>query len=875
MQYYSSQGIPLDLTLGSFINIQGNGNSRDIRVARLAGRFVVAHMKRPGCWIDCRRVPNSRCINAKREDGSLVVVGYWEEYAKSKVYPLPKVYHTEAGFSCVAGRMIGPSAARAGRKIGPSAARADATHEVALMIGNPGKSEEQYVIRILSNKSKEEMQRRIEESGGYLTDGIDKRYKLYDDAGNYVGYLMRCYYMDDGKSDKGGKDHKDGKDGKSGKGHKGRRRIIEAQFVNGGGQGSVYQLDGASEFTESHQYVVKVYNDPDAINVDKLTRLKEIFDNNEGRRSGICYPRFLVYDKPKGGSCVGILMLECERGDTLYNIVSSIQNLRNRNWTRAELVTMAIDILERFEAIHRMGLLMGDVNLNNILVTVNRSSRMPVSVIIDVDSFQIGDDERYLCPVFRNEFLSPRLQMQSSKSRLKRTLNDEYYAIAVLIFNILFLGRHPYETSRTQCLENQLKASDFLFPLSYEQDRDVLGGAYLRIWRSLSEGLRVAFHETFFEAYKEPDREFLSPKEWIKLLKEYQEMISCNILPRTIYPSNPFLLKSYISRFEVDSRNFAGDAQYGCYLNERAKSDDGDNCAIIELGATWMSLFTPNGRGSDEMQEMLRNYVYCIKPDGTLDIEKFVDNTEAYWQEFKRSVDGLLPRITKLYIYSGSFLRNIKNRDEVIAVIKERWGVNIGVLSAAKEVDMLFGTQGGKGKKGAMAVNIGYTSTLLAVWGEKKTKIVELGNLGLTVLRNCIFGTSMKDVTRTDSQFEQIDKEIEDRLQRVKLPKITRAFVVVKGRKINRKNSLSYKDIEEKFEELSKDLLTNRTYVSALYEDVESTRNQQLPKSVFSKFGRRLELSIYLALMHKLGLESLEELVGVYEGMIDDIVNIK
>ena len=857
MQYYSSQGKPLDLTLGSFLNIQGNDNRRDIRVARLAGRFVVAHMKRPGCWIDCRRVPNSRCINAKREDGSLVVVGYWEEYAKSKVYPLPKVYHTEAGFSCVAGR-----------KIMPSAASEDATHEVALMIGNPGKSEEQYVIRILSQKSMEEMQRRIEESGGYLTDGIDKRYKLYDDAGNYVGYLMRCYYMDDHK---GGKGHKSGKGGKGGKG---RRRIIEAQFVNGGGQGSVYQLDGASEFTESHQYVVKVYNNPDAINVDKLTRLKEIFDKNEGRRSGICYPRFLVYDKPKGGRCVGILMLECERGDTLYNIVSSIQNLRNRNWTRAELVTMAIDILERFEAIHRMGLLMGDVNLNNILVTVNRSSRMPVPVVIDVDSFQIGDDEKYLCPVFRNEFLSPRLQMQSSKSRLRRTLNDEYYAIAVLLFNILFLGRHPYETSRTQCIETQLKASDFLFPLSYEQDRDVLGGAYLRIWRSLSEGLRVAFHKTFFEAYKEPSREFLSPMEWIELLKEYQDMISRNILPRTIYPSNPFLLKSYISRFEVDSRNFADDAQYGCYLNELAKSDGGDNCAIIELGTTWMSLFTPNGTSSSKPQEMLRNYVYCIKPDGTLDIEKFVKNTDAHWQEFNRLVVGLRPRITKLYTYSGSFLRNIKNRDEVIATIKERWGVNIGVLSVAKEVDMLFGTQGGKGKKGAMAVNIGYTSTLLATRQGGSTQIFELGDLGLAVLRNLIFGTSMKDVTRTDVQFAQIDREIEERLQRIELPEIKRAFVVVKGRKINGK-SLSDETIEAEFEELSKDLLTNRTYVSALYEDVESTRNQQLPKSVFSKFGRRLELSIYLALMRKLGLESLEELVCVYEGMIDDVVNIK
>lgn len=846
MQYYSSQGKPLDLTLGSLINIQGNGNSRDIRVARLAGRFVVAHMKRPGCWIDCRRVPNSRCINAKREDGSLVVVGYWEEYAKSKVYPLPRMYHTVEGFSCVT--------VRASKKRTVYNSNGDRTLEVGLTNGKNG--DENYVIRLLSQRSLEEMKRLIEESGGNITDGIDKSNKLYDDAGNYVGYLMRCYYMDD---EKGGGSLK---------------RIIASQFVNSGGEGTIYQLDGASEFTESHQYVVKIYNNPDKINVDKLKRLKEIFEQNRECRSRICYPRFMVYDKPKGGKCVGMLMLECESSDTLYNIVGSIQNLRNRNWTRNELVTMAIDILERFEAIHRMGLLMGDVNLNNILVAVDRVNRMPMSVIIDVDSFQIGDEERFLCPVFRHEFLSPRLQMQGEQSNFLRTLNDEYYAIAVLIFNILFLGRHPYETSRPQCLENQIKARDFLFPQGYDQHNDVLRGAYLRIWRSLSEGLRKAFYDTFHQA--DSSREFMSPREWIPLLEEYREQMRNNSLPRTIYPRNKDILDSYLPKFEYDGRNFAGNAQYGCYLNELAKSEDGDNCAIIELGATWMSLFTPNGRGSDEMQELLRNYIYCIKPDGTLDIEKFVKNTDRYWQEFKGSVVGLRPRITKLYIYSGSFLRNIKNRDEVIATIKERWGLNIGVLSVAKEADMLFGTQGGKGKKGAMAVNIGYTSTLLAVWyEEKKTPtIMELGNLGLTVLRNCIFGTSAVGVTRTDLQFAQIDKEIEDRLQRVKFHAIKRAFVVVKGRKISGK-SLSYGAIEEEFEALTKDLLTNRTYVSALYNDVESPMTQLFKASAFSKLGRRLELSIYLALMRKFGLKSLDELVGVYEGMTDDVVNIK
>ena len=849
MQYYSSQGKPLDLTLGQFIHIRGNDNSRDIRVARLADRFVVAHMKRPGQKIDITRVPNSRRINAKREDGSLAVVGYWEEYAKSKVYPLPKVYHTEAGFSCVE---VLEEKRVVAKKRAAYNSNGDRTLEVGLTNGKT--KEGNYVIRLLSQRSLEEMKRLIEESGGNITDGIDKSNKLYDDAGNYVGYLMRCYYMDD---EKGGSSLK---------------RIIASQFVNSGGEGTIYQLDGASEFTESHQYVVKIYNNPDKINVEKLTKLKEIFEQNRERRSRICYPRFLVYDKPKGGRCIGMLMLECESSDTLYNIVGSIQNLKNRNWTRNELVTMAIDILDSFEAIHQMGLLMGDVNLNNILVAVGRVNRMPMSVIIDVDSFQIGDDERFLCPVFRHEFLSPRLQMQGEKSNFLRTLNDEYYAIAVLIFNILFLGRHPYETSRPQCLENQIKARDFLFPQGYDQHNDVLRGAYLRIWRSLSEGLRKAFYDTFHQA--DSSRVFMSPREWIPLLEEYRDQMRNNSLPRTIYPRNKDILDSYLPKFEVDGRNFAGNAQYGCYLNELAKSEGGDNCAIIELGATWMSLFTPNGRGSDEMQELLRNYIYCIKPDGTLDIEKFVKNTDKYWQEFKRTVVGLRPRITKLYIYSGSFLRNIKNRDEVIATIKDRWGLNIGVLSVEKEVDMLFGTQGGKGKKGAMAVNIGYTSTLLAVWGDKKPKIVELGNLGLTVLRNCIFGTSAVGVTRTDLQFAQIDKEIEDRLQSVKLPKITRAFAVVKGRKISGK-TLSYETIEAEFEAFTKDLLTNRTYVSALYNDVESPRTQLLKASVFSKFGRRLELSIYLALMRKWDLRSLEELVCVYEGMIDDVVNIK
>jgi len=65
--------------------------------------------------------------------------------------------------------------------------------------------------------------------------------------------------------------------------------------------------------------------------------------------------------------------------------------------------------------------------------------------LIDCDSFQIAaPHESYLCDVGVSNFCPPELQDLSSYHGVKRTFNHDNFGLALLIFHILFGGRHPF-----------------------------------------------------------------------------------------------------------------------------------------------------------------------------------------------------------------------------------------------------------------------------------------------------------------------------------------------------------------------------------------------------------------------------------------------
>lgn len=102
---------------------------------------------------------------------------------------------------------------------------------------------------------------------------------------------------------------------------------------------------------------------------------------------------------------------------------------------RVELVQLAVTILEKLQLLHRSGVLLGDINLNNILMV------SPSEVwLVDCDSYQVGG---YPCPVGKSPFLPPELLGKHLSQQL-RTPGNEAFAVATLLFMLMLPGKAPY-----------------------------------------------------------------------------------------------------------------------------------------------------------------------------------------------------------------------------------------------------------------------------------------------------------------------------------------------------------------------------------------------------------------------------------------------
>jgi DNA-binding helix-hairpin-helix protein with protein kinase domain len=103
------------------------------------------------------------------------------------------------------------------------------------------------------------------------------------------------------------------------------------------------------------------------------------------------------------------------------------------------IVHSAGNIARAFAAIHDAGQVIGDVNHGNLLV-----SEQATVALIDCDSFEISDKSSvYPCLVGVPPYTPPELQGKSFQG-IRRTTQHDDFGLAVLIFHMLFLGRHPF-----------------------------------------------------------------------------------------------------------------------------------------------------------------------------------------------------------------------------------------------------------------------------------------------------------------------------------------------------------------------------------------------------------------------------------------------
>jgi DNA-binding helix-hairpin-helix protein with protein kinase domain len=103
------------------------------------------------------------------------------------------------------------------------------------------------------------------------------------------------------------------------------------------------------------------------------------------------------------------------------------------------LVLAARNLANAIETIHAHNHVIGDLNEGNVVV----SARSTVT-LIDCDSFQLQiNGHVYPCEVGVANFTPPELQKRSFRG-VSRTVNHDNFGLAVLVFHLLFMGRHPF-----------------------------------------------------------------------------------------------------------------------------------------------------------------------------------------------------------------------------------------------------------------------------------------------------------------------------------------------------------------------------------------------------------------------------------------------
>jgi DNA-binding helix-hairpin-helix protein with protein kinase domain len=103
------------------------------------------------------------------------------------------------------------------------------------------------------------------------------------------------------------------------------------------------------------------------------------------------------------------------------------------------IVHASANVARAFSTVHTAGQVIGDVNHGNLLIS--RDARV---ALIDCDSFEINTGSAWFpCLVGVPTYTPPELQGQSFAG-IRRTRQHDAFGLAVLIFHMLFLGRHPF-----------------------------------------------------------------------------------------------------------------------------------------------------------------------------------------------------------------------------------------------------------------------------------------------------------------------------------------------------------------------------------------------------------------------------------------------
>lgn len=300
------------------------------------------------------------------------------------------------------------------------------------------------------------------------------------------------------------------------------------EAIGSGGEGVVFDVQG------SPHLVAKVYHKA-SLSERQDRKLRKLVTLGASDVMAIAaWPRGLMFD-PQTKGVRGLLMDKVANAHPLHELYGTTARTRvfpHAQW--GHLVLAARNLAAAFATMHERGVVIGDVNQGNLLVDAGMCVRM-----IDCDSFQVKHRGHvFRCPVGTPHFTPPELQ-SLKLIEVDRTPNHDAFGLAILIFHLLFVGRHPFAGrflgEGDMTIERAIAERRFAYSAHTKETQVEPPPATLRM-----DDLPASLGGLFERAFRTPEGESLrpQPEEWVgELEKVIRHRQVCQFESAHVYSS--------------------------------------------------------------------------------------------------------------------------------------------------------------------------------------------------------------------------------------------------------------------------------------------------------------------------------------------------
>ncbi len=298
---------------------------------------------------------------------------------------------------------------------------------------------------------------------------------------------------------------------------------LEGPLLGRGGEASIYTVPGRTDLA------AKIYHNPSDEHAGKLAAMlaaPPVPPPQPGQHVTLAWPMNRLLEAGDGGRVIGYLMPRIDKAHLIWEIYNpGVRREICPHFHHGSLLRTARHLAAVVADLHECGYVVGDLNESNVLVT-----SQGLVTLIDVDSFQTPSADRlYRCRVGRPEYTPPELQGVAFAD-VDRLPQHDAFALAVLIFQLLMQGIHPFAGTSSGGNEPDSIAARIAaghWPYAWLRTGPIQPSPHAPPWFVLPPSVQELLHRCFEDAHSEPDVR-PSAAQWRHALEEAEhELTTC------------------------------------------------------------------------------------------------------------------------------------------------------------------------------------------------------------------------------------------------------------------------------------------------------------------------------------------------------------